>query len=79
VAGLALPSDIVVVGMQFSHPPGSPLWLIHLTVSVPSERQLELLTKRLNRLVDVRRVVRLEAEPFVSPHRERQGRRTANA
>jgi acetolactate synthase-1/3 small subunit len=62
VAGMVLPWDIVVVGMQFSHPPDSTLWSIQLAVSVSSERRLELLTKRLNRLVDVRRVVRLEPD-----------------
>jgi acetolactate synthase I/III small subunit len=56
VAGLLLPSDIDVIGMQFSRPPGSGLWWIQLTVDVPSLERLELLTKRLNRLVDVLKV-----------------------
>lgn len=62
VAGLVLPSGIEIMGMQCSHPPGSGLWWIQLTVRVSSREGLELLTKRLNRLVDVRRVVILEPD-----------------
>jgi acetolactate synthase-1/3 small subunit len=62
VAGLCMPSDIEITGMQFSHPPESDLWWIQLTVRVPSAQRLELLTKRLNRLVDVLRVVALEPD-----------------
>ncbi|MDQ7904629.1 hypothetical protein RB614_08850 [Phytohabitans sp. ZYX-F-186] len=60
VIGLPLPSDIDIIGMRFSHPPGSGLWCIQLTVDVPSAERLTLLTKRLHRLVDVLRVVPLE-------------------
>ncbi|NIH87113.1 hypothetical protein [Amycolatopsis granulosa] len=60
VTGLLLPSDVDIVGMQFSHPPDSQLWWIQLAVRVPSPDRLELLTKRLNRLVAVLRVVTLE-------------------
>lgn len=62
VAGLLLPSDIEVIGMQLSHPPDSELWWIQLAVRVPSADRLQLLTKRLNRLVDVLRVVTLEPD-----------------
>lgn len=62
VAGLLLPPSIEIVGMQCSHPPDSGLWGIQLTVRVSSRDGLELLTKRLNRLIDVRRVVILEPD-----------------
>ena len=62
VAGLLLPTDIEITGMQFSHPPDSEAWWIQLAVRTPSAERLELLTKRLNRLVDVVRVVTLEPD-----------------
>jgi acetolactate synthase I/III small subunit len=62
VTGLTLPSDIEIIEMQFSHPPDSGLWWIQLAVRVSSPERLELLTKRLNRLVHVRRVVTLEPD-----------------
>jgi acetolactate synthase-1/3 small subunit len=57
VTGLLMPLDVEVVGMQLSHPPGSDLWWIQLSVRAPSPARVELLVKRLNRLVDVLRVV----------------------
>lgn len=60
VTGLLMPLDVEVIGMQFSHPPDSELWWIQLTVRIASSTRLELLVKRLNRLVDVLRVVVLE-------------------
>lgn len=60
VTGLLMPFDVEVIGMQLSHPPDSELWWIQLSVRVASSARLELLVKRLNRLVDVLRVVALE-------------------
>nr|WP_271209002.1 acetolactate synthase small subunit [Rhodococcus wratislaviensis]GLK33437.1 acetolactate synthase small subunit [Rhodococcus wratislaviensis] len=57
VAGLLLPLDIEISSMQFSRQPDPELWWIQLAVRVPSEERLALLTKRLNRIVDVTRVV----------------------
>lgn len=62
VTGLLLPPDIEITGMQFSHPPDSALWWIQLGVRVASPEGLELLIKRLNRLIDVLRVVTLEPD-----------------
>lgn len=59
VTGLLMPLDVEVIGMQLSHPPDSELWWIQLTVRASSAR-LELFVKRLNRLVDVLKVVALE-------------------
>ncbi|MCP9953582.1 hypothetical protein [Actinomadura madurae] len=62
MTGLLLPPDIEITGMQFSHPPDSALWWIQLGVRVASPEGLELLIKRLNRLIDVLRVVTLEPD-----------------
>ncbi|MEW2507768.1 hypothetical protein AB0878_45640 [Amycolatopsis sp. NPDC047767] len=62
IAGLVLPSDIEVSGLQFSRPPGPKLWWIQMTVRVPCQERLELLVKRLNRLVEVLRVVCVEPD-----------------
>lgn len=59
-AGLRLPMDVEIVSMQVSHPPDSNMWWIQLAVRVPATERLELLTKRLNRLVDVHQVVTLK-------------------
>ncbi|RYF59816.1 MAG: hypothetical protein EOO27_08030 [Comamonadaceae bacterium] len=57
VAGMLLPLDIEITNMQFSRQSDPDLWWIQLAVRVPSQERLEFLTKRLNRLVDVTRVV----------------------
>ncbi|HJP72849.1 MAG TPA: ACT domain-containing protein [Pseudonocardiaceae bacterium] len=64
-AGLRLPMDVEIVSMQVSHPPDSNMWWIQLAVRVPATERLELLTKRLNRLVDVHQVVTLKQNVHV--------------
>jgi acetolactate synthase I/III small subunit len=53
VTGLLLPSAIDITSMRFSHPPGSELWSIQLTVRVRSPEGLRLFIERLDRLIDV--------------------------
>jgi len=62
VAGLRLPSDIEITGMQCNRAQEPSGWWIQLAVRVRSAQHLELLIKRLNRLVDVLRVVQVEAD-----------------
>ena len=57
VAGLLLPMDVEIISLQFSRQSDPDRWRIQLAVHVPSADRLELLTKRLNRLVDVTRVI----------------------
>lgn len=56
VAGLLLPLDVEVTALAFTqtqHPDG---WHIQLSVRTTSDSGVELLRKRLHRLVGVRRV-----------------------
>jgi acetolactate synthase regulatory subunit len=46
-----------VRGLHMARRPSDDAWSIQLVVDVPDENQAELLVKRLNRLVDVIRVV----------------------
>ncbi|WP_041311619.1 hypothetical protein [Mycobacterium sp. JS623] len=62
VTTLLLPPDIEMISMQFSHPPNSELWWVHLAVHAPSRERLELLIGRLNRLVDVFNVTMLDPD-----------------
>ncbi|WP_143549063.1 hypothetical protein [Rhodococcus sp. ACS1] len=62
IAGLLLPHDIEMVGMQFNRSEDDGFWWIHLSVRTKSDERLEFLTKRLNRLIDVQRVVVLEQD-----------------
>ncbi|MDV6212773.1 hypothetical protein R3Q08_31455 [Rhodococcus erythropolis] len=57
ITNLLLPSDIEVVGMQFGLFGKADCRWVQLTVVVPTKQRLELLTKRLNRLADVYKVV----------------------
>ena len=57
VALLLMPLDVEIVEIRFSRHPDSGFWWIRLAVRVASSAQLALLTARLNRLVDVHRVV----------------------
>ncbi|MBF4479706.1 acetolactate synthase small subunit [Rhodococcus rhodochrous] len=67
VAGMVIPLDIEIVGLHLNPVAESgPKWL-QMSVRVPSESRLELLTKRLNRMVDVTKVVVLEPD---SHHRQ---------
>lgn len=61
-AGMVIPLDIEIVGMHLSPvSEAGPRWL-QMSVRVPSESRLELLVKRLNRMVDVTKVVVLEPD-----------------
>jgi acetolactate synthase-1/3 small subunit len=62
VAGMVIPLDIEIIGMHLSPASVSGLKWLQLSVRVPSESRLELLIKRLNRMVDVTKVVVLEPE-----------------
>jgi acetolactate synthase-1/3 small subunit len=57
VAGLVLPMDLEIISLQFIRQSDPDRWRIQLAVHVSSADRLELLTKRLNRLVDVTRVI----------------------
>lgn len=48
-----------IVTMQFSWLPDTRSWRIQLVVRVASDRERELLVKRLNRLVDITKVIQL--------------------
>ena len=52
-----------VGSLHMARRPGDGTWSIQLVVDLADESQAELLVKRLNRLVDVIRVVDSEAEP----------------
>lgn len=57
LSGLLLPLEIELIGMQVDRIMDPDRWCVHLTVHLTSDRQLEFVAKRLNRLVDVERVV----------------------
>lgn len=56
VAGLLIPLDIEIVSMQLCPSSDPETKRIQLSVRVPSTNRLELLIKRLNRMVDVVKV-----------------------
>ncbi|MFB7859445.1 hypothetical protein [Rhodococcus qingshengii] len=57
VAGLLLPMDVEIISLQFIRQSDPDRWRIQLAVHVSSANRLELLTKRLNRLVAVAQVI----------------------
>ncbi|WP_455902107.1 hypothetical protein [Rhodococcus gordoniae] len=62
ITGMAIPLDIEIIGLHLSPVAESgPKWL-QMSVQVPSQSRLELLTKRLNGMVDVTKVVVLEPD-----------------
>jgi acetolactate synthase small subunit len=57
IAQLLAQRRVRVGSLHMARQPGSGVWSIRLVVDVTEENQAELLVKRLNRVVDVIRVV----------------------
>lgn len=57
IAGLLIPLDVEIVGMQLCPASDTETKRIQLSVRVPSVSRLETLVKRLNRMIDVIKVV----------------------
>ncbi|MGB3481853.1 MAG: hypothetical protein WBB07_06485 [Mycobacterium sp.] len=67
IATMLLPLDIEITEMAFTRAPATDGWHAQLTVRTPSGRGVELLDKRLNRLIDVHRVVHLPNDSHRGP------------
>lgn len=61
IAGLLIPLDVEIVGMQLCPATQPDTKRIQLSVRVPSGSRLETLVKRLNRMIDVIKVVVLDS------------------
>lgn len=67
VAGLLLPLDVEVTGLAFAQTQCPAGWFIQLTVHTTTAGGIELLRKRLHRLVSVRTV---ECKPVECKQKE---------
>jgi acetolactate synthase I/III small subunit len=68
VCGLLAQRNIAVSSIQMVKPAGGAYWCIQLVVCLGPEESVELVVKRLNRLVDVVKVVEISGKP----HHERK-------
>jgi acetolactate synthase small subunit len=57
IAGLLAQRRMQVSSLQMARLPGDGAWSVRLVVDVTDENQAELLVKRLNRIIDVVRVI----------------------
>ena len=61
ICGLLAHRNIATTSIQMTRSTGSPHWLIQLVVSVGSAAEIEFVAKRLNRLIDVVKVIDVSA------------------